>query len=139
MDKKLKEVSLKEYLMWYEKLVKHEPNETTIEEFESEIQNWNLYDVTYHHIDEKNQYRFIKLYGIPTPYLQSYLFKNFKPMYDFTLNGISNLKVTPHDSDFRKVILNDGSNQGDIDRSSQIQIFNLSEWGEEMFNKNRKN
>jgi hypothetical protein len=121
MDKKLKEVSLKEYLMWYEKLVKHKPNETKIEEFESEIQNWNLYDITYYHTDETGFVKFVRYYGIPTPYLQMLLQRNFKPSNDFSNVGISKLKVIPHDSPI--------SNNIEFERGLHSQIMNLYEFG----------
>lgn len=122
MENNLKEVSLKEYKMWYEKLVINEPNECSLEEFSLEIQNWKLYDVTYNYVDDYNNIKFIRELDIPTPYLQSYLLNKFKQSYDFTKNGISNLKVTSFDREYKQ-----------NNRSYIIQLFNLNQWGELMF------
>ncbi len=132
MNNKLKEVSLNEYLMWYQKLVLEKPNEITMEEFESEIKNWNLYDITYYYTDKNDFIKFIRVNGVPSPYLQSYLEKNFKSLYDFSVNGISNLKVIPYDSQY-EVKLKDIRGNEDFHRRYQSQMMNLYEWGEMVF------
>ena len=57
------------------------------------------------------------------------------PKIDFSENGITNLKITPHNEEFRSVILNDGTRQGDFDRHPESMIRNLRNW-KEMLNSN---
>jgi hypothetical protein len=60
MNNKLNEMNLKEFLIMYEKQLPQQPDESTIEEFDSELENWILYDVTDIDNDEKNFFNFIK-------------------------------------------------------------------------------
>lgn len=131
----MKEVSNFEYYNWYLRLVKSEPSDETLTEFYKEVQGWNLYDLTYFYIDKKGNHSWIREYGIPTPYLQSYLQDYFVPKYDFTKNGYSDLRITPHDEKFRNTKLNNGSLQGDFDRTGDHQQYNLDKWGRKFFKK----
>jgi hypothetical protein len=126
----MKEVSQFEYYNWYQRLFKSEPSDETLNEFHKEVQNWNLYDLTYNYKNKNGNPSWIRVYGIPTPYLQSYLQDYFVPMYDFTKNGFSNLRITPHDKKFRNTKLNNGSLQGVHDRTGELQQYNLNNWGE---------
>lgn len=124
----MKEVSVEEYSDWSSKLIQLNLKDKDLEEFTIEIQSWNLYDLTYLQTDNFGKMYFVREYGIPTPYLQYYLHKHFSPKYDFTKNGISNLKITPHTEEFRNKKLNDGTNQGDYDRQPYVQIEHLRCW-----------
>ncbi len=130
MDKILKEVSLREYSNWYEKLIVETPNERTIKKFNSEIQKWKLYDVTFYHTNERNHPQYIRYYGIPTPLLQTILFHYFKPINDFTKKGLSDLKVTPQDPNFSETILENGIPKKVNERYFEIQIMYLEDWGD---------
>ena len=130
-----KEVSMSEYNIWSLKLSNPNPTIKDLEEFETEIQNWNLYDLTYHQTNKDGRMYYIREYGIPTPYLQIYLSKYFSPKYDFSKNGISNLTITPHTEEFRSKKLNDGTNQGEYDRNTSVQREHLRNW-KEMLNSN---
>lgn len=131
-----KEVSVLDYSNWNLKLSKTNPKYKDLKEFESEIQNWNLYDLTYIQSDRYGKKFFIREYGIPTPYLQLYLSNHFSPQYDFSKNGVSNLKITPHNVEFRNKKLNDGSYQGDFERTIFVQIQHLRNWREMLKSKN---
>ena len=60
MDNKLKEMNLKEFLIMYEKQLPQKPDESKIEEFDSELENWILYDISDIDNDEKNFFEFMK-------------------------------------------------------------------------------
>ena len=135
MSNVFKEVSIMEYSNWSLKLSNFSPTDKDLEEFEFEIQNWNLYDLTYLQTDKDGRMYCIREYGIPSPYLQLYLSKHFSPKYDFSKNGISNLTITPHTEEFRSKKLNDGTNQGDYDRNPSVQREHLKNW-KEMLNSN---
>lgn len=130
MSNVFKEVSMSEYNIWSLKLSNPNPTNKDLEEFETEIQNWNLYDLTYHQTNKEGRMYHIREYGIPTPYLQLYLKEHFSPKYDFSKNGISNLTITPHTEEFRSKKLNDGTNQGDYDRNPSVQMEHLRNWKE---------
>ena len=125
-----KEVSMSEYNSWSLKLSNTNPTKKDLEKFETEIKTWNLYDLTFNQTDENNMMYQIREYGIPTPHLQLYLNKYLSPEIDFSENGITNLKITPHNEEFRSVILNDGTRQGDFDRHPESMIRNLRNWKE---------
>ena len=131
----MKEVSYIEYLDWYRKLVISKPSDETYEEFYKEVQGWNLYDLSYIHTDKEGIMNWMRVCGIPTPHLQSYLQKYFVTIYDFKSNGISDLRITPHDEKFRNTKLNDGSLQGDFDRSGRNQYSVLYDWGRRFYEK----
>jgi len=60
MDNKLKEMDLKDFLIMYEKQLLQKPDESTIEDFNSELENWIFYDISDIDNDEKNFLDFIE-------------------------------------------------------------------------------
>ena len=128
MDNILNEVSMSDYHKWSTKLSNGVILHEDWVEFCTESESWNLYDVTYQKIDKEGKIRLMRKYGIPTPYLQSYLKEYFSPKIDFSQNGISNLTVTPHNMEFRSKKLNDGTNQGEYERTPKIQRTHLEDW-----------
>jgi hypothetical protein len=134
---KTKEINNIDYINWYYKLGKTPTNEQ-MEEFDEEVQNWNLYDFSYF-LNENGMSRWIRYYGIPLPFVQN-IFRNFFPIH-IDVNDekrmVYNLKLTPHNEEFRNVKLNDGSFQGSSDRRCGVQYLNLRDFGELMgYNKN---
>ena len=125
----IEEVHLYDYCDWYHKLG-DSPSKELMDEFDKEVQKWNLYDLSYK-LNEDGIPRLIRYYGIPLPYVIS-LIGDFKTWRVFHPTGvrIKDLTLTPHTEKFRNTKLNDGSLQGDVDRSGEVQHFKLRQWGE---------
>ena len=67
----IKEVLTTDLLGWYKRLGNNPSNEL-MEEFDKEVQNWNLYDLTYY-INENGRPKWIREYGITLPHVLRYL------------------------------------------------------------------
>ena len=126
----IKEVLTTDLLGWYERLGNNPSNEL-MEEFDKEVQNWNLYDLTYH-FNENGRPRWIREYGITLPHVLRYLQVYFPLGLNFNHKErkIEDLVITPHNEEFRSKKLNDGSYQGSSDRSGSIQYYNLIKYNE---------
>jgi len=129
---KTKEINHIDYINWYYKLGKTPTNEQ-MEEFDEEVQNWNLYDFSYF-LNENGMYRWVRYYGIPLPFVLI-IFRNYFSIF-IDVNDekrmVYDLNLTPHNEEFRNKKLNDGSFQGSSDRSGVVQYYQLREFGELM-------
>lgn len=128
----IREVELVDLRVWYDKLGDNPSNEL-MEEFHNEVQNWNLYDLTYH-LNENGRYKWVREYGLTLPHILQYL-KDYYPPYRFFNDKeykVSDFTLTPHNEEFRSKKLNSGRFQGESDRSGTYQYIQLMEFGKLM-------
>lgn len=124
-----KEINLIDYINWYHKLGEY-PSNDEMEEFDKEVQNWNLYDFSYF-LNEKGMYKWMRYEGIPLPFVLNIFRLYFPLQIDFNdeKRMVWDLKLTPHNEEFKNIKLNDGSFQGSIDRNGVVQYYQLRNFG----------
>ena len=127
-NKELKEVTLLDLRQWYRRLGDN-PSHELMDEFNEEVQSWNLYDLHYM-LSSTSNHRWIRYYGVTLPHILELIENQFPKFCDFNHKErtIKDLTITPHNEKFRSVKLPSVKFQGTHDRCGDIQYFNLKEW-----------